>query len=378
MRYLCALALIGVLVLSACSAGKGMGGGNSRRYVAVIDARSDRTGGWVHVIDSVEHKVVAKLERTAPDAVFTGDGASLLVGSTQGLEWIDGKDWQPVRRMTTAFHEWTNFLPDMSAYALSPDGQRLLGLVYHPDGPGPDGQGRLAVQSVDLKAAKVLPGAVEVRPCVGHLLVPAPDRAWLVCWSGPLTELDLAAGKVGRTVGVGPVSYRNGVPYGGGEGWASTFAGEWIWPDTAHALLLTAKGAVLQVTPAKGDIQQLGALHLPAGQRIPHRQAVLSADGKLLYVGTSGGNDCASGCQLPELEASLLADTVRVYSTRDWRVVHEFKVETPFYDLALSAGDRQLVTTSPSTQRVSFLAAATGRELAVVGSVGQQPSLIVH
>lgn len=375
--------MLALLALSACGGVRPAPAGSSPlpadRFLAVVDARGDGGGrpGQIHILDTVDRKLVRTLRNHAPDGVLLRGGSALLLGGRNGLERIDPTDWRTVESLKTAFHSWWKFLPEVTKYALSPDEGRLHLLVYHPDGPTAGGVGRLAVQSVDLANWQVLQPAVEVPPCSGRLLAPTPDRVYHVCLAGPLSVLDLKTGTELRRIDVGPVTYQGYVGYGGGGGRRDTFAGEFLRRD-GRLVLVGATGVVKEVDPESGSVQELANLALPPGQMIPGRQAALSPDGKLLFVGTgSSQENCVPGCSVDQLIAASQADAVRVYDTATWQLVESFPTELPFRSLAVTGEGKELLLISTTERTVTFLDAETGAKRALIRGMGHFPSLIV-
>jgi hypothetical protein len=338
--------------LGATAAARGKAG----PFVAVVDARGDQPGGRVHVVDVSSRKLVASIKREAPDGLFDPATGDLLVGTARGLERFRAGEWKVTGEpLPTAFHGWWKLLPEAPQYALNPDGRRLHFVAYHPDGPGPGGMGRLAVQTVDLQAGKV-EGHIDIPPKGGRLVVPTADRGYLVHLDGSVTELLLDAGATGDTVAAA-VGRR--------------VAGE-FWQG-GRLLLVGSVGLVSAVQD--GSATEVADLAFPAETAIPHRQVALSPNGAWLYVGVAEVARCETGCASDELVGARQADTVRVYRTESWELVAQYPVSHPFVGMA--AVGAQLVLVSATDRTVAFVHPGTGKELALIKEVGRQPSLIL-
>lgn len=347
------------------------------RYLAVIDDRGDRPGGQVHIVDTVEQQLAESLIRPAPDGVFLPDGETLLLGSALGLERLAVGSWKASQVIKTAPHGRSKLFPSVTRYALNPDGKRLHLVVYHPE-MKEQGQGRLAVQTVDLSEGKALPDVIEVPPCAGRLLASGPDRLYHICLAGPMTELDLRSGEAVRTVSVGPISYQDGVAYGGGGGPYSGFAAEFLRGEgkSERVVIVTARGAVLEVAPGRESADAVADLAFPKGQVIPHRQAALSPDGKWLYVGIGPDDRCNPGCS-GDLDTAFQAEEVRVYDTATWELARGFKVKAPFLGIAVSPDGEALITVSPAERTIDFMNPMTGEVTKTIRNVGKHPSLVI-
>jgi hypothetical protein len=215
---------------------------------------------------------------------------------------------------------------------MNPDGRRLHFIAYHP-AMAAGGPGRLAVQTVDLKAARVEPDLIEIPPCAGYLVVPTANRGYAVCMDGSVTELLLDTAKTGVAVQAGKkTGQRNRV--------AGAF-----WHD--GGLLLVWAGG----------------------------QVALSPDGARLYVGVGDVGRCVPGCPTEDLVAARHADLLQVYSTRTWRLESTWTTR-PF--LGLAAVDDQLIMTSAAERRIWFLDPATGQETGAITGVGRAPGLILR
>ena len=349
---------VGVLLLAGCGRSAPSAGGGP--YVAVIDARGDQPGGQVHLVDVQTRKLVASRKVEAPDGLFDPATGDLLLGTTTGLQRLKAGTWESGERLPTAFHSWWKFLPEASQYAMNPDGRRLHFIAYHP-AMAAGGPGRLAVQTVDLKAARVEPEVIEIPPCAGRLVVPTASRGYAVCMDGTVTELLLDQAKTG-----------GGVHAGKKMGQRNPVAGA-FWHD-GGLLLIWAGGQVRRVTPGM-DVTELTDLPFPQGLGVPGGQVALSPDGARLYVGVGDVGRCVPGCPTDDLVAARHADLLQVYSTRTWRLESTWTTR-PFLGLA-AVGD-QLIMTSAAERRVWFLDPATGQETGAITGVGRAPSLILR